>query len=44
VTGEWLDVSIIFFKLKKGQMQAVTGQVNVAVRKQKAGGKIMTTG
>jgi hypothetical protein len=25
-------------------MQAVTGQVNVAVRKQKTGGKIMTAG
>jgi hypothetical protein len=45
VTEEWPDVSIIFFKLKKVQMQAVTGQVNVAVCKQKKiGGKIMTAG
>jgi hypothetical protein len=37
-------VDNIFFKLKKVQMQAVTGQVNVAVRKRKTGGKIMTAG
>jgi hypothetical protein len=44
VTEEWPDVSIMFFKLEKVQMQAVTGQVNEAVRKQKTGGKIMTAG
>jgi hypothetical protein len=37
-------VNNIFFKLKKVQMQAVTGQVNVAVCKQKTGGKYMTAG
>jgi hypothetical protein len=37
-------VDNIVSKLKKVQMQAVTGQVNVAVCKQKIGGKIMTTG
>jgi hypothetical protein len=37
-------VDNIFFKLEKVQMQAVTGQVHVAVYKQKTGGKIMATG
>jgi hypothetical protein len=37
-------VDNIFFKLNKVQMQAVTGQVNVAVCKQKTGDKIMTAG
>jgi hypothetical protein len=37
-------VDNIFFKLRKVQMQAVTGQVNMAVCKQKAGGKIVTAG
>jgi hypothetical protein len=33
-----------FFKLKRIQMQAVTGQVNVVVHMQKSGGKIVTAG
>jgi hypothetical protein len=44
LTEELPDVSINFFKLKKVQMQAITDQVNVAVCKQKTGGKIMTIG
>jgi hypothetical protein len=47
VTEEWpaaRSVDNIFFKLKKVQMQAVTGQVSVAVFKQKTGGKIITAG
>jgi len=34
----------IFYKLKKCQMQAVTGKVNVAVRKHKTGGHVYTAG
>ena len=37
-------VDNIFFKLKKVQMQLLTGQVNVAVRKRKTGGQILTVG
>jgi hypothetical protein len=37
-------INNIFFKLKKVQMQAVTGQVNVAVRRRKTGGKSMAAG
>jgi hypothetical protein len=45
VTEEWPDdVQKYFFKLEKVQMQAVTGQVSVAVCKEKPGGKIMTAG
>jgi hypothetical protein len=47
VTEEWLAarcVDNIFFKLDKVQVQAVTGQVSVAVCKQKECCKVMTAG
>ena len=39
-----LCIDNIFYKLKKCQMHAVTGKVNVAVRKHKTGGHVYTAG
>jgi hypothetical protein len=39
-----MSVDNIFFKLKKVQMLIFTSQINVAVRKRKTGGKILTAG
>ena len=37
-------VDNIFYKLKKVQMHSLTGQISVAVRKRKTGGKTLTAG